>query len=156
MLIFIFLTLMLVIQMKFDLLYQQLCVHFIGRIPSLIEQVSELEILVVEQRLQRVIPKSLRYLYLTCGRCIAITEAHNFIRPIEKIEIEDGYLVFMDENQSVVSWGLPLYEQENDNPLVWQRNNNEPIEWFSEDKGLYEFLESMFYWYREVGIWQDK
>jgi hypothetical protein len=36
------------------------------------------------------------------------------------------YLVFMEENQEVVSWGIPVTSLHETDSVVWQRNNLPP------------------------------
>jgi hypothetical protein len=60
----------------------------------------------------------------------------------------------MEENQSVVSWGIPLVNLHAPNPIIWQRNNTPPIEWFSEEKDVLGLLVSMWDWYLEMGLLQ--
>jgi hypothetical protein len=88
-----------------------------------------------------------------CGNNSKLNESHNFVRDLNKIEIEDGHLVVMDENQSVVSWGIPLTNVSEADPIVWQRNNTPPVTWYSEEKTWSELLASMYEWYAETGIW---
>lgn len=56
-------------------------------------------------------------------------------------------------NQGVVSWGIRLEDIAQDNPIVWQRNNTPPVEWYAEDETWPELLTRMFEWYYEEGLW---
>lgn len=97
-------------------------------------------------------PKALRSLYQYLGGADDLMRAHNVLRSLNEITVEDGFLLFMDENQSVVSWGISLNDCENPNPEIWQRINGENPEWHSEELTLLPFLESMFMWYRENNL----
>lgn len=105
-----------------------------------------------ERRLGRPLPESLRALYLTLGENAALLQAHHRLLSPEQLEVDDEHLVFMEENQSVVSWGIPLASLRDPTPTVWQRNNTPPVEWFSEEKDLLGLLISMWDWYLEMGI----
>ena len=94
-----------------------------------------------QRRLGMRIPASLAYYYQRAGRCAALNTLHHRLYAPSELRTDGGFLVFMDENQSVVSW-----------PIVWQQNNTPPQEWYSEDKPFTRFLASMFDWYVETGI----
>ena len=60
----------------------------------------------------------------------------------EQWEIEDGKLVFLEENQGVCFWGVEIG---GDQPTVWQRTN-EDSPWYSEEVELEEFLRIVLYY----------
>lgn len=104
------------------------------------------EILKAENRLGISFNKSLKEFYSTIGNVEELTKIHNEILHPDSVYIEDGYLIFMEENQGVVSWGLRLEENNLSEPIVWQRNNTENT-WYSEELNMVKLLESMFNWY---------
>ena len=77
---------------------------------------------------------------------------HNEFCNIEDLTVEDDYLIFMHENQSVVSWGIPLSSLKEENPAVWQRNNKSR-QWYPEGESFTAVMESMFAWYSKMGLW---
>lgn len=94
-----------------------------------------------EARLGRGLPAALRAYYATMGRSPAV--AYNELVPPGELEPADGYLVFMHENQGVVSWGIRIEDLDADDPEVFQRNNTPPAAWYSEEKTFLAFIESM-------------
>ena len=99
------------------------------------------------------IPGSLAYYYQRAGRCAALNALHHRLyAPAELVVVEGGYLRFMDENQSVVSWGFRTADCHVDDPTVWQRNNTPPHAWYSEEKPFTWFLASMFDWCLDIGM----
>ncbi len=113
--------------------------------------IKENEIDQSESKLGLKLPSVMRDIYACIGNSKELLSSHNRFFSPEKLEIENGYLIFMEENQSVVSWGIKLSEIANQNPIVWQRNNTENV-WYSEEKTLTELLSSMFEWYSENGL----
>ena len=105
-----------------------------------------------QRRLGVRIPASLAYYYERAGRCAALNALHHQLYAPSELVVESGYLLFMDENQSVVSWGFRTADCHEDDPIVWQRNNTPPHAWFSEEKPFTRFLASMFDWYVDMGM----
>jgi hypothetical protein len=104
-----------------------------------------------EARLGIRIPSSLKCFYLTLGAVPELCSIHNIIFGPEGLEVDEGYLIFMDENQSVVLWGIKKRDLKKSDPIIWQRNNTSD-EWYSEEKTLAELLASMFDWYESLGV----
>ena len=105
-----------------------------------------------QPRLGVRIPASLAYYYQRAGRCVALNVLHHRLYALSELVVEGGYLLFMDENQSVASWGLRTADCHEDDPTVWQRNNTPPHAWYSEEKPFTRFLTSMFDWYLDMGM----
>lgn len=133
------------------LFYQQLVPKYLSRPWRRSDGFSLKSLREAELRLGIKLPQSLRDLYQSMGRVDALCKAHNVIRQPDQLVLEEGYLIFMDENQDVVTWGLPEGSVDVD-PIVWQRNNTPPTEWFSEKKPLTRLLAEMFEWYCEIGV----
>jgi len=138
--------------MNYQELYSGLIKKYFGRSPNEKDKIDDTEIAQIEIKLGIHIPTSLKEYYLICGRLNSLNQAHNRLFEPNKLEIEDGYLIFLDENQSVVSWGFPIEKLEEENPIVWQRNNTPPEEWYSEEKNFPDFLENMLEWYVEAEL----
>ena len=102
-----------------------------------------------------LIPGALRDFYISVGAVEDLCSVHNHILRPEALGMEEGYLVFADENQSVVSWGISKADLRRSDPQIWQRNNNSE-EWYAEEKSLLQFLTSMFDWYAELGVWKHQ
>jgi hypothetical protein len=105
-----------------------------------------------QRRLGVRIPASLAYYYQRAGRCATLNALHHQLYAPSELMVEGGHLLFMEENQSVVSWGFRTADCHEDDPTVWQRNNTPPQAWYSEEKPFTQFLISMFDWYVETGM----
>src|SRR5262245_2806774 len=80
---------------------------------------SEPRLKKAEERLGFALPEAVREFYSIAG---AAKEArvHNMLFPPEGLEVEEGHLVFMQENQGVVDWGIPRGFLKKPDPPVWQ------------------------------------
>jgi hypothetical protein len=107
------------------------------------DRLSNANICVEEKRLHIKLPKALRIYYSLSGKSKELNNTHNFLRDLKKLEIDGEYLVFMDENQFVVSWGIKIVDLDNEDPPVWQRNNTPPTGWHPENMTFTKFLKSM-------------
>jgi len=115
---------------------------------------SEKDLKKAEVRLGIKLPAALREFYLSVGAVRDLRSIHNIIFPPRDLVFEEGYLMFMDENQSVVSWGIKKKDLKKADPETWQRNNSSE-EWYSEEKSFTELLTSMFDWYKGLGVWKN-
>jgi hypothetical protein len=108
--------------------------RYVGRgfLPE--EGISEARLAAAEGRLGFPLPESLRTYYQIAGGCEVLNDAHNHFYPPEGLAILEEHLLFMDENQSVVSWGFRLEDLQSPDPIVFQRNNTAPAEWYSEEQ----------------------
>jgi hypothetical protein len=99
-----------------------------------------------------VLPDALRYYYLVAGNEETLNHSFNRLLAPEDVFIDSGRIVFMEENQGVVYWGIKANGMD-ENPIVEQGINveGEPIEWHSEDTTCAEFLEAMLYWQASFG-----
>ena len=122
---------------------------FRNREPVEADAIKSQDIYEAEKNLGVRFPKALRSLYQHLGGADDLMRTHNILRRLSELSVENGFLLFMDENQSVVSWGISIDDSENPNPEIWQRINGEMPEWHSEELTLLPFLESMFNWYKE-------
>src|SRR5438093_11946484 len=59
-----------------------------------------------QRRLGARIPASLAYYYQRAGGCTVLNALHHRLYAPSELLIDGGYLVFTDENQTVVSWGF--------------------------------------------------
>jgi len=133
--------------------YAALAERHLGRILVANDGCSGADVAMAEMRMGIALPAAMRTYYLRCGNISRFNKSHNLLRSLSELTIEEDHLVFMDENQNVVSWGFRLHDLGLDDPIVWQRNNMPGVEWYSEELTLTQFLDSMFHWYREIGIW---
>jgi hypothetical protein len=70
-----------------------------------------------------IIPTSLFDYYSLAGRHW-INENHDRLRPIEKLELMDDKLVFLDENQEVCFWGIDRSDLERADSVVFPRQDD--------------------------------
>lgn len=96
-----------------------------------------------ERRL--ILPKGLVDYYAVAGQH-PINEEHNRLLPIEEIIWMGDKIVFMEENQSVVCWGIDQADLNQQNPIVWQGMSGETFSWYEEDYKLSQFLMAMWKW----------
>jgi hypothetical protein len=100
-----------------------------------------------EKRLNLKLPLAFREYYEFVGK-LPINTKHNILYSPSKLKIWKGKLLFMDENQRVVFWGLDMQELDQTDPQVFQAPHSEPIKWYSEEKPFSEFILSMWRWLR--------
>lgn len=100
------------------------------------------DIAIAERRLKITLPKQLKHYYQNLGKHQAINESHNRLLDLNKIRLtDDGYLVFYEENQQVVVWGIQLADLTLDNPKVYgDYGSTEHSDWHIESEALDEFL----------------
>jgi hypothetical protein len=102
----------------------------------------ETNISAVEARLGLRLPAVLREYYLLAGRFDRFNRAHNELRRPGDWTVEGGKLVFLEENQCVVFWGVEAGALPEDDPPVYQAENvrGRPAKWFLEHERCSEFL----------------
>jgi hypothetical protein len=135
--------------------FNALAVRHLGRRLGKRDSLSAASIEVAERRLGFRLPRAVRAYYLAAGSARDLNDVHNHFFSVSELYRDDSYLVFMNENQSVVSWGVRI-DDRHDDPIVWQRNNSSPTAWYSERKRFTAFMRSMFNWYARAGIWVKK
>jgi hypothetical protein len=98
-----------------------------------------------EARLEVKLPKALWDYYTLVGQH-PINRAHNRLLSPDALFLGSGHLVFMEENQTVVYWGLRCRELGKADPTVLQTAGAEDKPWYSERVRCSEFLTAMLYW----------
>jgi hypothetical protein len=99
-----------------------------------------------ELRLGLRLPVALREYFLIAGNADDANRMHNVLFRSDEFVVEDGYLVFMEENQAVVHWGIPIDRCDETDPDVWQRVNGlEPV-WYSEELPVSSFMIKNLAW----------
>ncbi|MBT1001231.1 hypothetical protein KIH31_01335 [Paenarthrobacter sp. DKR-5] len=91
------------------------------------------------------IPLVMREFYLAVGGCADLMEAYNYFWDPDELEVEDGYLMFLEDGDESVTWGLDAAQLELPDPIVFSRDN-EDGEWESEEGTFSEFVLDMFQW----------
>src|SRR4051794_10185663 len=90
----------------------------------------ESEVAAAEARLGLRVPKALRDYYLVAGREDGFNQAHDRFFPPGEWFVDQGHLVFKEENQSAVYWGVAATPEPPDDPSVFQGVNDDSIQWF--------------------------
>jgi hypothetical protein len=101
-----------------------------------------------EARLGFTFPEALRDYYLSVGRH-ELNRVHNRLWSPEDIEVAGGRLVFMEENQGVVYWGVRCRTTGAD-PVVSQTMDLDDGDWSPEARCSL-FLPAMLCWYAAGG-----
>ena len=112
------------------------------------------QIQAAEQRLKSRLPQALREYYSVAGNLDELNRNHNRLMRLEELEVEDDYLIFMEENQNVVLWGVKTANVYEEDPEVWQGINVTPKEWYSEEMSVSKFFSAMFSW--TFGLSEDR
>jgi len=98
------------------------------------------------KRLAVPLPRAVRDYYLVAGRERRFNTSHNRLLPPSKWTVDKGRLIFMEENQAVVYWGVSTRNPRGDDPRVWQGVNGEPITWYPEHRKCSVFLAVMLHY----------
>jgi hypothetical protein len=91
------------------------------------------------------IPLVLREFYLAIGGCDDLMEAYHFFWDPEELEIEDGFLMFLEDEDEAFTWGIRDDQLDVPDPIVWRRNNAKGT-WVSEEGTFSEFVFDLFEW----------
>jgi hypothetical protein len=105
---------------------------------------SERQLDKAEHRLGTKLPKALRSYYALFGKH-KLNRTHNRLLAPEDLFVAKGRLVFMEENQNVVYWGVPCRSAALD-PPVFQTTDPEDGPWCRECAHCSKFLAVMFCW----------
>ena len=119
--------------------YDALLTRVLGRALSAADAIAPARLDTAERRLGFPLPASMRDLYLSAGAAPEF-QAHNALRTPETLDVEDGFLLFMEENQNVVDWGIRVPIDLESDPEVWQRVNGDQPEYYSEDTPFSVFI----------------
>lgn len=91
-----------------------------------------------QKRLGINLPVALRTLYTAVGSVRSLMCSFVQIAVPEQLKIEDGKLVFAEENQGVCTWGVDYITE-----TVYQKNNGV---WLKEQAGLSAFLSVLLFY----------
>ncbi|MEB7503755.1 hypothetical protein [Arthrobacter koreensis] len=91
------------------------------------------------------IPLVLREFYLSLGNCEDLMEAYHFFWDPDELELEDGFLLFLEDEDEKFTWGFRADQLDVPDPIVWRRNNARG-EWQSEEGTFSEYVFDMFEW----------
>jgi hypothetical protein len=124
--------------------YRQLLTDITGRVGAS-DGYSLATVEKAERRLGVTLPQALRDYYLSVGRH-RFNRVHNRLLAPQAVRIARRHLVFMEENQWVVYWGV-LSKTPAANPTVFQTQDldDEDEDW-NADARCSEFLTAMLCW----------
>ena len=115
------------------------------------EAMSADAITAAEKALGIRVPRALRDYYLVAGRERRFNVCnHRMLSPSDWF-VDKQRLIFMEENQWVVWWAVPVRDLVADDPLVTQGMNDEPIAWQSLRRKCSEFLTFMLHYQAVCG-----
>lgn len=106
--------------------------------------VEELDLALEEAGLKSL-PEALSALYLSIGAVEDLMEAYYFVWDPDELEIEDGFLLFMEDEDETYTWGLPADALDVPDPLVHRRSSGRGT-WMSTEATLSEYLLDYFSW----------
>lgn len=107
--------------------------------------VSEAEVAAAEGRLGFRLPRFLREYYLLAGGRKDLNQSYHHLVAPEDLEVHEGVLVVMEENENVSLWGVPVAEVGQDDPPVVRAENTPHLEWEDDSDRLSQFLLTMLY-----------
>lgn len=91
------------------------------------------------------IPFVLEEFYLALGNNEDFTEAYHYFFDPEELEIEDGYLLFLEDEEEKFVWAFKASQLDVPDPIVYRRLNSKGT-WTSEEGTFSEFTLDMFSW----------
>jgi hypothetical protein len=124
----------------------ELIVRHLGRRPRRADGATVATVQRCERRLGLTLPVAMREYYLLANRLDQLNKAYNQLLSLGELRVESGHLVFMEENQEVVDWGVPVRRLGEIDPIVFQRANAPRARWYSERLRFSAFLIRMFDW----------
>ncbi len=104
-----------------------------------------------EGRLGVRIPTVLRDYYAIAGRERRFGACHNRLLAPSEWSVDQKRLVFMEENQAVVCWGVSIRNPDADDPPVSQGIDDEPMTWQPEHRRCSAFLAVMLHYQAVCG-----
>lgn len=112
------------------------------------DAVSQQEIDAAGQRLGLVLPRALQVLYRRTGRSVSLHQSNDVLVLPRDLVIEDGHLIFYNENQRVCRWGIAVSSLVLDDPPVHTSYlGTSGEQWMLEAASVTEFI-------RVHGSWQ--
>lgn len=99
-----------------------------------------------EQRLGIKVPQALRDYYLVAGREKRFNKSCNRLLAPRDWSVDKQRLLFMEENQSVLWWGVSIRNPDTQDPRISQGQNDDPITWYPEHPQCSVFLAVMLHY----------
>lgn len=99
-----------------------------------------------EKSLGVVVPVAFRDYYLIAGHEKRFNQCYNYLITPTKWRVENHQLIFMEENQSTVLWGISTNNLDSDDPPVSQTANCDKLEWYQESSRFSVFIAVMLHY----------
>lgn len=90
-------------------------------------------------------PLALREFLHALGNCEELMEAYYYFWDPEELEVQDGYLLFLEDEDEAYTWGMRADQVDVPDPIVWRRNNAKGT-WVNEEGTFSEFVFDMLDW----------
>lgn len=104
-----------------------------------------------EQSLAITAPRALREFYLLAGKARDFTTVYDQFLPPADWSVQDGKLVFVEENQDVVRYGVDCAAGTSDDPPVWITVTGDAADWHQVCDSCSEFIAVMLLWQASFG-----
>jgi hypothetical protein len=104
---------------------------------------QELDAILAEHSL--TVPLVLREFLQAVGSAEELMEAYHYFWDPDELEIEDGHLLFLEDEDEAYTWGFRADQLDVPDPIVWRRNNAKGT-WVSEEGTFSEFVFDLFEW----------
>lgn len=92
-----------------------------------------------------VLPAALEQFYRSVGAVEDIMEAYYFVWDPDELEVQDGYVCFMEDEDDRYTWGFPVESLNVPDPLVFRRFNAKDT-WAETGATISEYLLDYFEW----------
>ncbi len=99
---------------------------------------------VLDAELAHPVPLALREFYQALGNS-ELMEAYYFFWDPDELEHDEGYLLFLEDEEEEHTWGIRVDQIDVPDPLVWRRNNAKGS-WICEEGTFSEFVLDYFDW----------
>ena len=94
-----------------------------------------------------ILPVALRDFYAVAGREKRFNQCHNRILAPKDWRLSKNRLIFMEENQWVVWWGVSIGNPRNEDPPVFQAvNDDDDLQWHQENRRCSVFVAVMLHY----------
>lgn len=102
---------------------------------------EELQELLADSELPAALrlPLVLEEFYRALGSCEELMEAYHFFFDPDELVIEDGCLIFLEDEEERWVWGVDTSDLQVPDPLILRRNNDKD-EWSEEGATVSEFV----------------
>lgn len=104
-----------------------------------------------ENRLGIKVPPALRDYYLIAGRERRFNQCHSHLLPPSEWRLEKNLLLFLEENQWVVFWGVSIANPQTKDPPVYTAVNDDPLVWHREHTRTSRFLAHILHYHAVSG-----